>query len=168
MKRCVLILVAVQAQCVPAAPAAAAGIYFDDFRADPPVRGNTGYDEVGFRKANGSIAYITDKTTGNSVTRGSRYGCLWGASFQDGAPSFVGACVGACSCDTAGPNRFSDVRSAGTQTLTLIYTSDPTASRNPPSIQPTADTASAKKARKEKMTCRLAAHRARGCCSSPA
>jgi hypothetical protein len=123
MKRCILILTTLLALCIPAAQTAAAGVYFDDSRPDLLILGNTGYYEIGLRKTNGSVAYITDKTTGGSVTGGSRYGCLWGASFPDGNPSFVGG----CHYNTAGPNRFSYTWAASTQTLRLTYTPDPNA-----------------------------------------
>ncbi len=120
MKRWVVLVMLLLAG-LPAAPAQAAGIYFDDSRPDLMILGNSDHYEIGFRKVNGSIAYITDKAGAGSVTQGSRYGCLWGASFPDGAPSFIGG----CSFDAAGPNRFRYAWSASTQTLTFTYTPDP-------------------------------------------
>ncbi|MDH7484950.1 MAG: hypothetical protein QHJ81_01600 [Anaerolineae bacterium] len=111
----------------PAAPIAGAtaspqdGIYFDDSHPEFIKLGNTLYYEIGFRKSNGSLAYITDKTTGGgSVTLGSRYECLWGAVFND-----EGAFVGGCGFDAAAPDSFSYTWSAATQTLTFTYTPEP-------------------------------------------
>ena len=114
-----LLLIAVGA----AMPVHADGVYYDDSHPDLIILGNADHYEIGFRKANGAIAYITDKPSGGSVTHGSRYGCLWGASFPDSEPSFVGG----CHFDAAGPNRFSYTWSSSTQTLTFTYAPNPAA-----------------------------------------
>ena len=100
-------------------------IYFDDSDPDIMVLGNSIYYEIGFRKSNGAIAYITDKSTGQNITSGSRYECLWGAVFPDGTPDFVGG----CSYNAASPDHFGYAWSAVTHTLALNYTSDPAASQ---------------------------------------
>jgi hypothetical protein len=100
-------------------------IYFDDSDPGIMVLGNGTYYEIGFRKSNGAIAYITDKSTGQHVTSGSRYECLWGAVFPDGTPDYVGG----CSYSATWPNRFGYTWSASTRTLTLNYTPDPAASQ---------------------------------------
>ncbi len=76
-------------------------------------------------QSNGSIATITDKTTGQQVTLGSRYECLWGAVFPAGTPDYVGG----CNFDAAWANRFSYAWSPAAHTLTLTYTPDPAASQ---------------------------------------
>ncbi len=73
-----------------AALAAPATIYFDDSAPDIMRLGNSLHYEIGLRKSNGAIAYIVDKTTGQQVTLGSRYECLWGAVFPSGTPTYVG------------------------------------------------------------------------------
>lgn len=103
--------------------AAPTTIYFDDSAPDIMRLGNTAHYEIGLRKSNGAIAYITDKTTGQHVTLGSRYECLWGAVFPAGTPTYSGG----CSYSAAGPNRFSYAWSASSHTLTLVYTPDPVA-----------------------------------------
>lgn len=100
-------------------------IYFDDSDPDIMVLGNGTYYEIGFRKSNGAIAYITDKSTGQHVTLGSRYECLWGAAFPDGTPDYVGG----CNYNAAWPSHFSYAWSAATHTLTLNYTPDLAASQ---------------------------------------
>lgn len=102
----------------------AQGIDFDD--SGMVIRVGNDYYEIGFRKSNGSIAYIKDKTTGQDVTPGSRGECLWGAVFPDAMaplPNYVGG----CSFVAGGPNEFSYSWSQGTATLTLSYTFDPMA-----------------------------------------
>jgi hypothetical protein len=89
------------------------------------VLGNGTYYEIAFRKSNGAIAYITDKSTGQHITLGSRYECLWGAVFPNGAPDYVGG----CSFNAAWPNTFSYAWSSATHTLTLDYTPDPMSSQ---------------------------------------
>jgi hypothetical protein len=101
------------------------GIYFDDSDPDIMVVGNGAYYEIGFRKSNGAIAYITDKSTGQQVTLGSRYECLWGAVFPQGSPQYVGG----CNYNANSPNRFSYAWSAATGALTLRYVPDPAASQ---------------------------------------
>ncbi len=107
------------------APAQGQGIYFDDSDPEIMVVGNGLYYEIGFRKSNGSIATLTDKTTGQQVTLGSRYECLWGAVFPAGTPDYVGG----CNFDAAWANRFSYTWSPAAHTLTLTYTPDPAASQ---------------------------------------
>ena len=100
-------------------------VYFNDSDSDIMVLGNANYYEIGLCKSNGAITYIIDKSTGQSVTLGSRYKCLWGAVFPDGTPNYVGG----CSYDATWPNRFSYVWSEATQTLTLNYDPNPAASQ---------------------------------------
>lgn len=123
-----LLLAIVLLPAVPTAHAAAApqdGVYFDDSHPEFLKLGNPLYYEIGLRKSNGSIAYITDKTTGGgSLTLGSRYECLWGAVFND-----EGIFIGGCGFDAAGADRFSYAWSAAAQTLTLTYTPQPDGSQ---------------------------------------
>jgi hypothetical protein len=65
-------------------------IYFDDSDPDFLKLGNTSFYEVGFRKTNGSIAYIIDKSTGANLTQGNRHEHLWGAMFPDAGWAFQG------------------------------------------------------------------------------
>jgi hypothetical protein len=62
----------------------AQGIYLNDSAPDIIVLGNRAYYEVGFRKSNGALAYIKDKSVGQNVSLGSRNECLWGAVFHRG------------------------------------------------------------------------------------
>ncbi len=100
-------------------------IYFNDSDPDIMLLGNGAYYEIGFRKSNGAIAYITDKTTGQHVSEGSRRGCLWGAVFPDATSTYVGG----CSYSASWSNRFSYAWTAATNTLTLSYTPDPAAAQ---------------------------------------
>ena len=102
-------------------------IYFDDSDPDIMVLGNDNYYEIGFRKANGAIAYITDKSTGQDVTAGSRYECLWGAVFSPQA--MPQEYVGGCSFNAAWLDQFTYSWSAATQTLTLNYDPNPISSQ---------------------------------------
>jgi hypothetical protein len=124
MKRFVLFVVVILTALCRGTPANGQGIYFDDSGPEIMVLGNGTY-EIGFRKSNGSVAYITDKSTGQQVTLGSRYECLWGAWFPDGTPSWVGG----CSFAATWPNRFSYAWSAASHTLTLNYTPNPASSQ---------------------------------------
>lgn len=58
-----------------AVPTAPTSIYFDDSGPELLVLGNDTW-EVAFRKTNGGIVYITDKTVGGMLSTGSRYECL--------------------------------------------------------------------------------------------
>jgi hypothetical protein len=118
---CPILLVLALALC-SFPPAYGDTVYFDD--ADPSMmRLGNGLYEVTLRKANGSIAQIIDKATERSVTLGSRWECLWGISYPQGTPDYVGG----CSYTAQGPNRFSYTWSAATRTLTLDYAPDPAA-----------------------------------------
>jgi len=121
MKRSLLLLVVLLAAWGETAPARGQGVYFDDAGPDIMRLGNDTHYEVAFHKSNGSIAYITDKSTGQHVSPGSRYGCFWGAVFPGGTPEFVGG----CNFDAAWSNRFTYAWSASSHTLTLTYTPDP-------------------------------------------
>ncbi len=101
------------------------GIVFDDSGIEILV-GNADYYEIGFRKSNGSVAFIKDKTTGRDVTIGSRNECLWGAFFPDAAPPLQ-SYVGGCSFGAEGASQFSYSWSQATATLTLDYIFDPMA-----------------------------------------
>lgn len=107
------------------APATSQDIYFDDSPADLIILGNSMYYEIGFRKSNGGIVYITDKSTGQYVSMGSRYECLWGAVFPAGTPDYVGG----CNYHAAGTSTFSYSWSPDTETLTLNYTPDPSSTQ---------------------------------------
>jgi len=100
-------------------------LYFDD--SDPAliVLGNSAFYEIGLHKANGGIAYITDKATGQQVSAGSRYSCLWGAVFPGASPEYVGG----CSYDANGANHFTYTWLPATHTLRLDYSPDPAAER---------------------------------------
>lgn len=100
------------------------GVYFDDSPPEFLKLGSALHYELGLRKSNGSIAYLTDKTGGGNVTLGSRFECLWGAVFVD-----EGAFVGGCGFDAAAPDGFGYAWSAATQTLTLTYTPQPVGSQ---------------------------------------
>ena len=124
MKRFMLCLSVLLVFLFRVAPASADGITFDDSDPDLILLGNTTY-EVGFRKSNGAVAYVTDESTGRDVTLGSRYECLWGAVFPNGTPDYVGG----CSYHAEWPNQFNYAWSASTDTLTLHYTPDPAAAQ---------------------------------------
>ena len=82
------------------------------------VLGNQEYYEIGFRKSNGSISYIRDKSTGKNVTLGSRYESLWGAVFEEGTPDYVGGGL----YDSTSANHFGYTWSNSSKTLILDYT----------------------------------------------
>ncbi|MCD4738035.1 MAG: hypothetical protein K8R89_02090, partial [Anaerolineae bacterium] len=74
--------------------AAQSPIYFDASDPDVLVLGND-YYEIGIAKTNGALTYILDKTTGEQVSAGSRYGCLWGGVFEAASQpnDYVGGCL---------------------------------------------------------------------------
>lgn len=96
-------------------------VYFDDTDPNTMILGNN-YYEIGLRKSNGSIIYITDKSTNQHVTEGSRNECLWGAYG-------MGGYIGGCSYNAVWANLFTYSWSATTNTLTLNYSPDPTTSQ---------------------------------------
>lgn len=120
------LLFALAAWEAPASANASAGaIYFDSSGLSTLKLGAAGY-EFGFRKTNGSIEYILDKTSGQKITAGSRRECLWGAVFSvNGQPEYVGG----CSYNKDWYDRFTYAWSAAQNTLTFTYTPDPNASR---------------------------------------
>ena len=127
MKRAVIVpilalMLLVAAPTLPSRADAPDGgtIYFDDSQPDVLVLGNP-YYEVRFRKSNGAIAAIIDKSNGGNVTLGSRWECLWGASFEGGNPDYVGG----CHYTASGPARFSYAWHPETLTLVLTFTPDP-------------------------------------------
>ncbi len=102
-------------QTVNANPTA---VQFDD--SDPHLIKLSGSEyELHLRKSNGSIAALIDKTTGPSVTEGSRHDCLWW-SYGDSLSS------GGCLFQAGSGNAFSYSWSPHSQVLTLTYTGDPT------------------------------------------
>ncbi len=120
------LLLFIAAPIVPirAAAPTADTIYFDDSRPDLLALGNSFY-EVRFRKSNGSIVAIVDKRNADNVILGSRWECLWGASFEGGSPDYVGG----CHYSAAGPARFSYAWQPATHTLSLFFEPDPAATR---------------------------------------
>ena len=104
--------------------AAQGSIYFDDAAPDTLILGNNTY-EIGIAKINGALTYILDKTTGEHVSDGSRYGCLWGAVFADVAqPDDY---VGGCQYHRDNPEReFTWVWHPTDQRLALRYIANPT------------------------------------------
>jgi hypothetical protein len=101
---------------------AQSAVYFNDSDPNWMVLGNSSY-EIGFRKTNGAIAYITDKTTGQYISEGSRNECLWGA-YHDG-----GDYIGGCHYRDSWDNHFSYSWSTLAQSLLLSYTPDPGAAQ---------------------------------------
>jgi hypothetical protein len=94
MKCCVLVLITVLTLGIPATPTAAAGFYRAS-DGSPACRGVVASPWARqarpYKPETSSEPpyFDNNKTTGGSVTLGSHYGCLWGASFPDGAPSFI-------------------------------------------------------------------------------
>ncbi|MEA3308300.1 MAG: DUF6259 domain-containing protein [Chloroflexota bacterium] len=76
--------------------------YFDASDPNTLVLGND-YYEIGVSKINGALTYILDKATGEHVSAGSRYGCLWGGVFE--AASQPNDYVGGCSYERDYPDR---------------------------------------------------------------
>ncbi|MBN1812377.1 MAG: hypothetical protein JXA14_11110 [Anaerolineae bacterium] len=73
---------------------AQSGIYFDASNPDFILLGND-YYEIGVSKTNGALTFIEDKATGQNVSAGSRYSCLWGSVFET-VPQpndYVGGCL---------------------------------------------------------------------------
>lgn len=94
------------------------GIYFNDSGPDLMILGNS-FWEAAFRKTNGSIAYLTDRTTGGQVSSGSLNECLWGA--WDQANLYY---IGGCSYNKDWSNHFSYSWVSATHTLTLSFRPD--------------------------------------------
>jgi len=98
-------------------------IYFDDSGPDLIKVGNTSYYEAGFRKTNGSFAYIIDKATNQQVCKGSRWEILWGTYTPDGNPGYIGSSLYSNTSDNLFTYNWDD----GSKTLQLVYTPDDTA-----------------------------------------
>ena len=98
---------------------APSSISFDDSGADLIILGNS-FWEVAFRKNNGSIAYLTDRTSGGQLSTGSRNECLWGA--WDQAEQYY---IGGCSYNKDWSNHFSYAWEPASHTLTFSYQTDP-------------------------------------------
>lgn len=96
-------------------------VNFDPSDDDLLVLGNT-YYEIGVRKSNGAIAYVTDKATGQPVSDGSRGECLWGAVFYGQSPIEY---IGGCQYSATGANRFTYVWSQSENRLKMTYSPDP-------------------------------------------
>lgn len=93
-------------------------IYFNDSGPTIMILGNS-YWEIGLKKNNGGIKYITDKSTGQQITQGNLNDCLWVVVFEYGTnPDYFESCQ---FWDT-GANRFSYQWSEGTHKLVLTYT----------------------------------------------
>jgi hypothetical protein len=106
-------------------PVRATEVYFDDSSPNLIVLGHASY-EFGFRKANGSIQYIEDKSTGKIISPGSRYECLWGGVFLvNNAEQFTGR----CNYNSAWNEHFSYSYYQTLSRLTFSYTAGPQASR---------------------------------------
>ncbi len=97
-----------------------AQVYFND--SDPVIMklGNNSFYEIGFRKTNGSIEYITDKTTGMDISLGSRDGNLWSIKKSYSDISYFGG----ANYDAIAANQFSYAWDALTGTLIFSYTPD--------------------------------------------
>jgi hypothetical protein len=104
-----------------ASSAALTEIYFNDSDPEVMILGNDTW-EVAFRKTNGGIFYITDKTAGGTLSTGSRNECLWGA--WDSLSQYY---IGGCSFNRDWSNHFSYSWSGSSNTLTLSYVTDPLA-----------------------------------------
>lgn len=76
--------------CLLAPAAGAQSVYFDDSDAEILELGNTTAYAVGFRKTNGSIAYILDQATADTVSLGSNDEQLWAVQFPDDDWAYVG------------------------------------------------------------------------------
>ncbi len=68
-----------------------AGIYFND-DGSTLILGNNDHYEIAFKKENGGILYILDKTTGQNVVNGSAFGCLWTVEFPTSSNPVIGGC----------------------------------------------------------------------------
>jgi hypothetical protein len=108
---------------VRAEPPPASGVYFNDGDPDLIRLGSPAY-EIGIRKTNGSIAYILDQASGQKVSEGSRWECLWGTVFADvpQPDDYVGGCHYHRD-DSA--RRFSYEWDGAAQRLDLHYVADP-------------------------------------------
>ena len=93
----------------------ATGASFDDSASDRMVLSNN-YYQLTLSKTNGAILSILDRSTAAYVSQGSNGGCLWGASFSDGAVPYVGG----CSFGSTG-NAFFSYQWDGLSTLSLSY-----------------------------------------------
>ncbi|MCP3973482.1 MAG: hypothetical protein GY720_03200 [bacterium] len=104
------------------APVHGQGIDFDETDPDLILLSNESFYELGIRKSNGSLDFITDKSTGQKVSLGSRGQCLWVADFTDpatGSTDFVGGCHFSVG------DGFSYRWSQDDYTLTLSYAAGP-------------------------------------------
>src|SRR4051794_27100664 len=91
------------------------GVSFDD-RQSNLVLTAPGY-VLTLRKTNGAIVGLEERPSGAKLTRGSKDGCLWGAT----APGATAEYVGACSYFPGGGDRFAHTWDAATRTLKLTY-----------------------------------------------
>lgn len=115
IQKCVVILFFTIVQLLfLSRPAHAQASYFDDSASDLIRLGNPFY-EIGFRKTDGGIAYITDKATGQHISETTRVDCLWSVT----STVFYG---NACSYGGESQNTFQYQWSAASHTLTFTYT----------------------------------------------
>lgn len=121
-----LLLIFGLAAAIASRPALANGIYFDDTGPEFMRLGNNFY-EVAFRKDNGGIAYITDKTSGGWLSEGSLNQCLWVVVFDYNT---AGEYFESCSFRPHGPHRFSYSWSAADHRLVMRYDPDPRAAKS--------------------------------------
>jgi hypothetical protein len=100
-------------------------IYFDESGPEVMKLGNS-YYEVGLRKSNGGILYITDKNTGDNLTEGNLNGCLWVIIFDYDPPADY---FESCQFWAEGTDRFTYTWSPLNNQLTLNYIPDPGATK---------------------------------------
>jgi len=98
-------------------------VFFDDSDSEIMILSNTSSYEIGFRKSNGSIAYIRNPNAGNHISSGSRFQQLWGTVALNGDPVYIGG----ANYSPSSPNNFGYDWDSATNKLSLRYTPDPNA-----------------------------------------
>jgi hypothetical protein len=121
-----ILLVMLIGQFAIARPVAAQGsrIYFKD-DGSSLVLGNNDYYEIAFRKDDGGILYILDKSTGQDIVNGSPYSCLWSVEF----PTSSNPVIGGCDYTSGLGNNFIYKWDANTATLSFTYLPSVSSSR---------------------------------------
>lgn len=101
-------------------------VYFDDSGSNIVV-GSDDY-EIAFRKRDGGIVYIEDKSTDRFVSTGSLNGCIWVIVFD--YQSTPADYIESCSYTPEGANRFDYHWLPASRQLILNYTPDPAATQS--------------------------------------
>ena len=97
-------------------------IIFDDSDDELLKLSNENFYEIAFRKSNGSVFYIIDKSTDQEISKGSHSENLWYAKLPAAQDLSL---IGGSDYSREGVNKFQYVWDDSLNTLTLDYIPDP-------------------------------------------